>query len=353
MTSEYDMHKHHGLKMSKDTYHRKGLSGLVNLGNTCYMNSVIQCLASTIKLTDYFLSRQNREDDPGNMNKTRPEYKLVRHYVTLLDGMFETNQLIKPRSFRDALSHFVKKYATSQQQDSQECLMYILDTLHKGLSYEIDVDIVGEPKTETDKLYKRSLEEWTACYKDSFSCIVDYFHGQTLTKVTCRSCGEESTVFEPYSTLNLSVPMQGDTSLDACLSEFFQTSRIDSWKCSKCKKKGCDKATDLWTVPNYLIVTLKRFDNTNKKINSLVKYDEYLDLTKFMSLDKADPNKYKYTLYAVNCHTGSTSGGHYYALCKNLDGNWYQLNDGDVRKQTKPVVTSDAYILFYYRTFIN
>jgi ubiquitin carboxyl-terminal hydrolase 8 len=351
-SSQYDFHKHHNLVTPKTALKKKGLCGLVNLGNTCYLNSTIQCLSHTLKLTDYFLSRQNQKDDPNNMNKSRPEHLVVRCWMTLLDNLWENNQLIKPRSFRDSISKFVKKYSRSHQQDSHECLMYILDLLHKGLSYEIDVDILGNPKTEADHLYKKSLEDWTSWYKDNYSPIIEYFYGQSKTDITCIHCKTKNVLFEPYC--GLSVPVKSNSSIKECINQYLEKAVIDTWKCESCDKIGCEKSNALWTIPNYLVLTLNRFDNKNRKINDVVQFEEQLDLTEFISKDKSDPNKYKYQLYAINCHTGNTNGGHYYSITKNLDGNWYMMNDSNITKHNnKNLVTSDAYLLFYYRTFIK
>lgn len=356
-TFQYDLHKHHQLTLSKDMYVRKGLSGLVNLGNTCFMNSAIQCLSATLKLTDYFLSNTYRDDDVNSMNSKRMEYFLVLSYSNLLRNMWETNQLIKPKTFRENLCKYVKKYYPLKQHDSHECLMYVLDVLHRGLSYEIDVDINGTIKTPTDALMKQSLENWKTHYMKGYSAIVEYFYGQDHTKVMCanRTCNKTSHVFEPYCGLSLSLT-ETDTDVYKCLDNFFSKSVVDTWKCDDCGKKGCTRETKLWTLPDYVIIHLKRFNNQNKKVSSFVDFPlEDLDLTQFVSTDKADPNKYLYSLYAACNHSGDTGSGHYWAHVKNMDGSWYLMNDGHVTQvqNNTQVQTNNAYVLFYYRKFIR
>ena len=106
---EYDYHTNHELVLNKKKYKSKGLSGLTNMGNKCFMNSILQCLSNTLKLTDYFLSCKYRDDDPDQMNKRKKEYYIVLSYLNLLINMWETNQIIKPKSFVQNLSNFVKK----------------------------------------------------------------------------------------------------------------------------------------------------------------------------------------------------------------------------------------------------
>ena len=358
----YDFHTQHSLSLKRETYKGRGLCGLVNLGNKCFMNSIVQCLSHTLKLTDYFLSNQHKKDDPDHLCQRREDYHMVISYVNLLANIWETNQLIKPKSFVDNLSKFVKKYFTLQQQDSHECLLYILELLHKGLSYEIEVDIKGEVKNDTDLLMKRSLEAWKTFYEKRYSFLIELFNGLIYNKVTCTNneCDFREDVFEPYNTLSVVIP-PGDNvtsiSLQDCLVNFFtKNEQVDSWKCERCNSSGCNKSQSFWSIPNYLIVHLKRFNNDGNKVSTHVDFPiEDLNLTQFMSDDKRDPNNFIYSLYAVNYHSGDTKSGHYWSSCRNLDGNWYLFNDGHVSKfhNLNEIVTPDAYILFYYRKFIK
>ena len=354
---EYDFHKHHELELPKEAFSNKGLSGLINLGNKCFMNSIIACLSNTLKLTDYFLSKKYSEDDPQHSNKNKPEYFLVMSYVNLLINIWETNQLLKPKSFVENMSKFIKKYFNLHQQDSHECLMYILDILHKGLSYEIDVEIKGEEKTKHDTLVKESLVTWKSFYEKSYSYLVDIFNGMFHNTITCNNCKTEENVFDPFNCISVNVPVDKQTTnIDECLSNYFdENENIPSWKCEKCNESGCNKSSKLWTLPNYLIIHLKRFTNDGKKINTQVDFPlDDLNLTKFMSKDKEDPNNYIYSLYAINYHSGTVDSGHYWSCCKNLNNNWYIFNDGNISKfqSENDILTRNAYILFYHRKMI-
>lgn len=150
----YDIHKHYNLKINKKVYESKGLSGLVNIGNSCYINSIIQCLSNTISLTDYILSGDYKEDKTIVNNKNKSNY-VLNSYILLINNMWNINQLIKPKSFVENMSKFHVKYFSLQQQDSHECLLYIIDLLHKSLSYEIEIDIKGIVKNNSDILMKK------------------------------------------------------------------------------------------------------------------------------------------------------------------------------------------------------
>jgi ubiquitin carboxyl-terminal hydrolase 8 len=354
---EYDFHKQHDLSLKKTEYVNKGLSGLVNLGNKCFLNSILQCLSNTLKLTDYFLSCKYKEDDPDNLNKQRKEYYIVISYINLMINIWEKNQTLKPKSFVENISKFVKKYFTLQQQDSHECLIYILDLLHKGLSYEIEVDIKGEIKNDTDCLMKESLEQWKKFHQNEYSFIIETFNGLFYNKINCNNCKFSENIFEPFNCISLNIPNKGTSTLDTCLQNYFNNSEnINSWNCEKCNKKGCSKSIKSWSFPNYLIIHFKRFTNDGQKIQTHIDFPiDDLDLTDYISKDKNDPNNYIYSLYAINYHSGNADSGHYWSSCKNLDKSWYLFNDANVSKfnNSNNLLTKDGYILFYSRKMIK
>lgn len=358
----YDIHKNYNLKIKKETYIGKGLIGLLNLGNKCYINSILQCLSHTLKLTDYILSADYVEDQHRGVN----EYYILHSYVTLINNMWKENQLIKPKSFIENMGKFHPKYFNLQQQDSHECLLYILELLHKALSYEIEVEIQGEIKNHSDILMKKYLDNWSKFYEKDYSFIIETFNGSLVNNIKCKSCNTVSEIFEPYNNLSLSISDTSST-LEQCLDDFFgEYSSIDTWKCEQesCKNEqsGCIKSVDLWTLPNHFIINLKRFkgQQSGKNINTINFPLTNLDLTKYISKEKSDKNNYIYDCYAINYHSGNNcESGHYYSACKNLDGNWYNFNDGNVYRYhgnstslSQQLVTADVYNIFFSRRFI-
>ncbi|NBO98876.1 MAG: ubiquitin carboxyl-terminal hydrolase [Proteobacteria bacterium] len=354
---EYDMHKHYQLVLAKGAYSKKGLSGFVNQGNTCFMNSILQCLSNTLKLTDYFLSGKYKEDDPEQMNKRKKEYFLVLSWINLLNNVWETNQILHPKSFFENLANFKPKYYKLQQQDSHECLGFILEILHKGLCYPITVEIKGTVKTRTDALMKKSLEQFKTFYENEYSAIIETFYGMLYNSVTCNSCNKTDDVFEPFNCLGLQVP-QNNTSIYNCLDLSFGVPEIiSSWKCEGCKKSGCVKTMSLWSVPNFVIIQFKRFSggfSVSKKVDTHIDFPlEDLDLTKYISNLRGDPNNYLYDCYAINYHNGDLDGGHYWSACRNVNNCWYLFNDANVSKVTDTnILTKNAYLLFYQRKMI-
>ena len=142
--------------------------------------------------------------------------------------------------------------------------------------------------------------------------------------------------------------------LDILLEYFCSDENVgkgNEWYCSKCKKRvPFTKKLSIYFVPRILIICFKRFSRYD------ISYEKNGELVDF-PLDNLDMGKYicgpdksfsKYDLFAVSQHFGGTGGGHYTAVCKNIDGKWYDYNDSTCSPTSaNSVVTSSAYVLFY------
>ena len=114
------------------------------------------------------------------------------------------------------------------------------------------------------------------------------------------------------------------------------------------KKEDVNKEILFWSLPSILVIDLKRFNAHGIKNQILVDYPlTDLDLSNYVIGYKKD--SYKYDLYAVANHTGSTLGGHYYAYVKNANNKWYNFNDTNVSEinNIENVITGKTYCLFY------
>jgi len=161
------------------------------------------------------------------------------------------------------------------------------------------------------------------------------------------------------------------------LDEFTKEEQLgedDLWYCPRCKKhQQATKRFDLWSVPDMLVVHLKRFSNSRTlrdKIDTFVDFPvEGLDLTsmvgerkvaktlleqgvdiKTLGLSQLD-EPLIYDLYAVDEHLGGLGGGHYRAYAMNhLNGQWYHFDDSYVTQaKAESAVNANAYLLFYKR----
>ena len=197
--------------MSSNQPSEPGKVGLVNLGNTCFMNSSLQSLSNTVPLTSYFLSDQYKQD----INKDNPlgtGGKLCEQYAQLLKEIWSgRSRYIAPRDFKWKLERFAPQFAGYQQHDSQELLGYLLDGLHEDLNR-----IKKKPYVEITDSNPQTFEEEIKCAEEAWekhksrndSVIVDWFQGQLKSKLVCPVCGKISITFDPMMYLSLPLPMK-------------------------------------------------------------------------------------------------------------------------------------------------
>ena len=184
---------------------------------------------------------------------------------------------------------------------------------------------------------------------------------------TCRPLKEEYETY--YEEMEIEDDSDDDNyennysnsnniTLDHCLQYFTFKESLEEgneWICDKCRKRVmASKQIELFYLPRILCICLTRFIKQGRyysytKNTKLVEFPlENLNMEKYMC--GPDKKYSKYDLYAVSQHYGSMGGGHYTAICKNIDGNWYCYDDESVfRTSNKNVVTSEAYVLFYRR----
>jgi ubiquitin carboxyl-terminal hydrolase 2/21 len=333
----------------------KGINGLQNVGNTCYMNSILQCLTHTKWLVKYMLTNRFLE----HIKQNSLEMIMVYEINKLLRFMYySSGQVLNPVQFFRYMQILSLKLGNGQfignnQHDASEFLTFVLDILHEGLAKPIDIpeNILSSKEPH--------LESWLKTFKSGYSILVKEFFGQYHTRTICLDCKNISSNYDPFSILHLPIPpippvnqgnqaSQGIT-LNDCLELFSKEEELDDdnkYKCDKCSSiTNAHKMSEIWKAPNTLIICLKRFNKKGLKINTNVSFplENY-------TLNTVNNEKNVYDLYAVCNHVGDLNGGHYFSYVKQ-DGNWYEINDGLIKGITNAsrVVNHYAYILFYQK----
>ncbi|KAL6559087.1 hypothetical protein OROHE_006456 [Orobanche hederae] len=182
-----------------------GLTGLYNLGNTCFMNSAIQCLVHTPKLVDYFLGNFRRDlncENPLGMNG-----KLAIAFGDLLRKLWAPGATpIAPRMFKSCIASFAPQFSGYNQHDSQEFLSFLLDGLHEDLN-RVKRKPYIQAKDEDGRPHEEVADEyWENHLSRNDSIIVDLCQGQYRSTLVCPVCKKLSITFDPFMYLSLPLP---------------------------------------------------------------------------------------------------------------------------------------------------
>lgn len=337
----------------------KGITGLKNRGNTCYLNTSIQCLNNLPLLTDYFISNKYMIDMNNRCHelkgKKTNEIILSREYGKLIKAIWTSTSSIEPKTFHEVIQNFGVKFEGYEQQDSQEVLALVLDYLHEGLKYDVEITYNGKIENSLDKIVVESINNWKNDLQNKYSIIAELFFGQFINKIiSCEESNKDELISKKFEMFNmLNIPIHGKTLYDS-LSKYFEKETLESKYLDEKKNKYIDayRQIKLMKVPNYLIIVLKRYKNNGnltKSNNSISFPIDDLDLTSYA--EGYDTIDCKLKLISVGCHRGVLNGGHYFAVCRNKDEKWYKYDDDDVDEfnleSNKNNLFRDGYILIY------
>ncbi|NP_001080551.1 ubiquitin specific peptidase 8 L homeolog [Xenopus laevis] len=330
------------------------LTGLRNLGNTCYMNSILQCLCNTPHLAEYF-NKNCYQADINRSNLLGHKGEVAEEFGCIMKALWTGQyKCISPKDFKITIGKINEQFAGYSHQDSQELLLFLMDGLHEDLN---KADNRKRQKEENNDHLSDSQAADSAWYKHkqlNESIIVSLFQGQFKSTVQCLTCQKKSRTFEAFMYLSLPLPSTSKCSLKDCIKAFAKEEKLtdsNRFDCSNCKtQRVATKKIEIWKLPPILLVHLKRFSfegRWRQKLQAYVDFPlESLDLSPYVIGPKSSK---KYNLFGVSNHYGGLDGGHYTAYCKNaLKQRWFKFDDHDVSDiSVSSVKTSAAYMLFY------
>ncbi|XP_013774560.2 ubiquitin carboxyl-terminal hydrolase 36-like isoform X2 [Limulus polyphemus] len=308
-------------------------AGLVNLGNTCFMNTVIQCLTYCPPLANYLLHDNDHVSECKIVGFCMM-CELQKHMAWTLD---RPGEVVKPLYIYQKLKSIAKHFQFGRQEDAHEFLCYVVDNLWRASLFNIDGNV---------KLDSSSKEN---------TVVNHIFGGYYRSQVLCLHCRERSNTYDHF--MDIIVDIKNIHSLEKALEKFVQPELLqndNAYRCPKCKMKvSAQKRFTVHRAPNVATFQFRRFHYNQMlggKITKHVIYPEKLNLRPYMSDTKGVPVIYR--LNAVLVHMGSScNSGHYFCYVRNSNGLWYIMDDARVQQVSlNQVLNQQAYVLFYIKT---
>ncbi|KAK4484628.1 hypothetical protein RD792_007217 [Penstemon davidsonii] len=365
--------------------------GLRNLGNSCYLNSVLQCLTYTPPLASFclrflhssictfsslplYLSIYACDLGVGKEKKGECPFCILEKRIVRSLSIEAVSD--SPLRINSCLRIYAEHFRTGRQEDAHEFLRYVIDACHNTC-------------LRLKKLHQPRRTNGVANGGDiggtGETVVQEIFGGALQSQVECLSCGAESIKVDEIMDISLDILHSG--SLKASLQKFFQPEVLDGnnkYKCDSCKELvAARKQMSILQAPNVLVIQLKRFEGMfGGKIDKPIAFDETLLLSSYMckasqgsrimpgqlglydrspvstntgKQDYARPTldlHPEYNLCGTIVHSGSSpDSGHYYAYIKDACGRWYCCNDSYVSVSSlQEVLSEKVYILFFSRT---
>ncbi|KAL3824534.1 hypothetical protein ACJIZ3_020563 [Penstemon smallii] len=380
-----------------------GLRGLSNLGNTCFMNSVLQALLHTPPMRNYFLSdkhnrfyceRENRtivtrKSESSNKNKN-VQLCLACDLDAIFSAVFSGDRMpYSPAKFLYSWWQHASNLASYEQQDAHEFFISMLDGIHE--------------KMQKDKRKPHSQGSGGCCIAHRI------FSGILRSDVMCTSCGFTSTTYDPCVDISLdlepnhvgsakststksncSINNKADSSnsgsnssvstLTGCLDRFTRPERLGSdqkFFCQQCQvRQESLKQMSIRKLPLVSCFHIKRFEHSpirkmSRKIDSYLQFPFSLDMAPYLSSsilrgrygnrilpydgdEQEGSNEFssEFELFAVITHSGKLDAGHYVTYLR-LSNQWYKCDDAWITQVNENVVrTAQGYMMFYVQKML-
>ena len=351
-----------------EKYKNKGISGLANLGDTCFINALLQIISHTYELNELL-------DSDGYKSKLNKcvESELLSSWDELRLLMWSENCTISPGGFIHAIRKIskIKKnnmFSTISQNDMPEFLTFLFDIFHTALKRKVTMTIDGNPKNKRDKMAKMCYEMMQKEYTENYSEILNMFYGlhvSTLTSVGVAKSNDEylSIRPEPFMVISLPIPSEAPLKQDHislmdcfdlnCESELMEGE--NAWfNESLGKKQNVYKRLVYWSLPEIMVIDIKRFEY-NYNTDSFVKNQsnikipiENVSFSKYV--EGYNKDSYVYDLYGICNHHGDENFGHYTSTIKTADSRWFNFNDSTVKEiqiKGSEIIGNTPYCLFY------
>ncbi|XP_050310918.1 uncharacterized protein LOC126746630 [Anthonomus grandis grandis] len=287
-----------------------GWCGLVNIRNTCYMNTILQCLKCIPIIRMIVHSYYDKY-------VTRRPPLIINEFVSVIQNLCQGTEndkkVFKPSAFYDVVCRLDPVYKKGNHEDCMEFFLFLFNHLNDDCGTDIKKKSV---MIEREKAWYSQLQGRTSFWVDLF------YHQFRNTKI-CQMCRAKADSYETDNTLMLPVPYRPglrSVNLRDLINEYLEDNQILDYKCSKCQNLGVINTKEVVVAPEILVLVLKRYYQ-----------DEYQETRKNNICVNFDLNfkfgNCSYRLYSVAEHRGTMEHGHYFAHGVINDSTWVEFND--------------------------
>jgi ubiquitin C-terminal hydrolase len=299
--------------------------GIANIGNTCYINTTIQCLAHCPSFVSGALRNHSETS-----TTFREVYALLAKCIGAADN---TTTVVRPIGLLAAIA---KEWRVHEPHDVHEFLMFLLDKLCTELG-----KAAGAPThRRINTIVDAGMAHWYASNRKDMSFVKDLLFGQYMYEMNCSSCGKSMVSFEVFNTL--SFPVQQVVRLEQCIGGLFNPEIVTDRLCDICKCKATsEKRTFVSRFPRILVVVLNKYNQAAGLADVPLELD--------MSTVSAFTSACKYKLVAFACHSGGSEWGHYWACVQSCD-KWLKIDDEHLHEISDiNAFANYCYLLFFER----
>ena len=323
-----NMQKNNKGQYSFSRYTKAPKTGLKSLGETSYLNAVLQIFATNRTISSYFVNPTNKsyfETNKAQFTFTYVFHRLFTHFYPYPENNYSENY--SPEVLLNVLGRYNKVYISKKSRNPTELLKFILTTLHKELNTKKTKYISTSDSTNKNQVLKEGLDDFQ---KSNNSIISNNFHWFELKSKFCSECKLAYYNFNNYEILDLDIlgtfqQCNSQITLFHCLN--YQSEKIQNSFCQKCQKYNQSKInTSIYSSPINFIFILNRGMPAQHLLNINFILEEKIDIGKFLENQKAY-NKYELS----GVVSFSVNENKYVCFGKSpVDNQWYLYNDDKV-----------------------
>ena len=322
--------------------------GLKNVGNTCYMNAVMQGISVMTELLD---DLEVIREEEGSLAPNSLAHNLLNTLQIINGNRKAPPGASSAEAVRKAIGAVCHKFASNEQQDAHEFLVQMIMMLHKEIK---------ELKTRNPRIDTVPSQPAKRCEADS-SVIRDHLSTSIQKKITCVSCGNTKLVEERiWDTAICLTENSGPNTMESAL-EHYRANEAVAAACAHCENQQAVIRQTTTKSPHTVIVHVKRFA-TRAGTNGYIKLDNNVSAPQWLSVVQATgdlaPSSMndRYELRAMIVHLGcGPEVGHYICYRKMTNGGWALCDDETVTPLKElPVesISRNMYLAIYTRNTV-